>query len=106
MFVNYIDKRTNVWYNAVRQGKNKKRRRVAVINTNTPNYTASKEKHSHAGVIAYCDQCGFAIYSPDDALVVSATDDIIHTDCWEEYSAEHMFDFVVKASEKNDYSDT
>ena len=51
------------------------------------------------GIIAYCDHCGFAIYSPDEALIVSVTGDRIHADCWAEYALEHMFDFVKKVSE-------
>ena len=72
---------------------------------NVPYKRKSEERRSHDGVIAYCDHCGHGIYSPDDAVSVEATDEIIHTDCWEEYSEEHMFDFVVKVSEKTDYSD-
>lgn len=72
---------------------------------NVPYQIKSEERRSHDGVIAYCDHCGFPIYSPDEAVIVEATDEIIHVDCWEEYSDEHMFDFVVKVSEKTDYSD-
>lgn len=50
-------------------------------------------------VIAYCDHCGFAIYASDDALMVGATEDIIHSDCWEEYAIEHMFDFTKKITQ-------
>ena len=72
---------------------------------NVPYKRKSEERRSHDGVIAYCDHCGFAIYSPEDAVVVEATDEIIHVGCWEEYSEEHMFDFVMKVSERTDYSD-
>lgn len=49
--------------------------------------------------IAYCEHCGFAIYSPNDALIVDGSEDIIHSACWGEYSNEHMFDFTRKVSE-------
>lgn len=32
-------------------------------------------------------------------MIVKETEDIIHSDCWEEYAEEHMFDFVQKASD-------
>lgn len=51
------------------------------------------------GVVAYCDHCGFAIYSPAETLLVCATGDVIHADCWADYALEHMFDFVKTASE-------
>ena len=69
---------------------------------NVPNKTRSGERRSHDGVIACCDS---PIYSPDEAVIVEATDEIIHVGCWEEYSEEHMFDFVIKVSERVDYSD-
>jgi hypothetical protein len=50
-------------------------------------------------IFAYCDHCGFAIYCEDDALVLNESDDIIHIACWEEYAAEHMFDFAKRASD-------
>jgi len=81
------------------------RRRVTIINRNIP-YQKNEGRRSHAGVIAYCDHCGFAIYSPEEAIIIGATDDIIHTDCWEEYSVEHMLDFAVRMSDKDDRSDT
>lgn len=55
------------------------------------------EKVPHA--IAYCEHCGFAIYSPNDALIVDGSEDIIHSACWGEHSNEHMFDFARKVSE-------
>ena len=45
---------------------------------NVPYQRKSEERRSHNGVIAYCDHCGHAIYSPDDAVIVEATDEIIH----------------------------
>ena len=45
---------------------------------NVPNKTRSGERRSHNGVIACCDHCGFPIYSPDDAVIVEVTDEIIH----------------------------
>ena len=45
-------------------------------------------------IFGYCDHCGFAIESADDAVYVPATGDRVHTDCWEEYAMEHMFDFA------------
>ncbi len=52
-----------------------------------------------AGVVAYCDHCGFAIYRACDALVVTANGDRIHKDCWAEYAEEHMFEFVKSAED-------
>ena len=56
-----------------------------------------KERRAYA----YCEQCGFAIYSPDDALIIDGSEDVIHFACWGEYSSEHMFDFAQKASERD-----
>ena len=50
---------------------------------------------------AYCEHCGFAIYSPEDALVVEGSEDVIHVACWGGYSSEHMFDFAQRASERD-----
>ena len=50
-------------------------------------------------VLGYCDHCGFAIYSAKDALIVNESEDLIHTECWGEYSQEHMFDFAQRASD-------
>lgn len=68
---------------------------------NVPYQRKSEERRSHNGVIAYCDHCGHAIYSPDDAVIVEATDEIIHTDCWEEYSEEHSGDNIGDKNERN-----
>ncbi len=50
-------------------------------------------------VFAYCDHCGFAIETANDALIVKANDERIHRDCFSEYIEEHMFEFVEKAEE-------
>jgi len=62
------------------------------------------EKSSDYRVFAYCDHCGFAIDTADEALLVVESRDIIHADCWEEYAADHMFDFV-KPMHANDCFD-
>lgn len=59
----------------------------------------NRDKIKKSTVIAYCDHCGFAIYSSDDALMIKGTEDWIHSDCWEEYAIEHMFDFAEKIPE-------
>lgn len=56
-------------------------------------------KQEKIRVITYCDHCGFAVYSTDDALMINGSGDIIHADCWEEYSSEHMFDFSKKITD-------
>jgi hypothetical protein len=53
----------------------------------------------NTGVLAYCDHCGFAIYSASDALVITANGDRIHRDCWSEYEEEHMFEFAKSAED-------
>jgi hypothetical protein len=53
----------------------------------------------NTGVLAYCDHCGFAIYSASDALVITANGDRIHRDCWSEYAEEHMFEFAKSAED-------
>ena len=63
------------------------------------NLEDSIENPSDYRAIAYCDHCGFAIYTAEEAFLVKGSRDIIHTDCWEEYAADHMFDFVMKADE-------
>lgn len=93
-----------MWYN-VDTVREKTKLKEGGGHMNVPNKTRSGERRSHNGVIACCDHCGFPIYSPDDAVIVEATDEIIHVGCWEEYSEEHMFDFVMKVSERVDYSD-
>lgn len=57
-----------------------------------------EERRGHT-IIARCAQCGALIYFGNDALAVRGGDDIIHFDCWEEYSAEHMLDFVEELSQ-------
>lgn len=52
-------------------------------------------------VFAYCEHCGFAIYSVGDALVVDGSEDVIHAACWGGYSNEHMFDFVQRADDRD-----
>ncbi len=59
----------------------------------------SRDKIRQNPVIAYCDHCGFAIYESDDALTVNDTEDIIHSDCWEEYAIEHMFELTKRISD-------
>ena len=56
-----------------------------------------REKRAYA----YCEHCGFAIYSPDDALIVDGSEDVIHLACWGEYCTEHMFDFAKIAAERD-----
>lgn len=62
-------------------------------------------KYGDEEIFAYCDHCGFAIYSLEDALIISATDDRIHAECWPEYAEEHMFCFAQKASDDDRYVD-
>ncbi|MBQ9747069.1 MAG: hypothetical protein IJW21_09655 [Clostridia bacterium] len=50
-------------------------------------------------MLGYCDHCGFAIYSAKEALIVNESEDLIHVECWGEYSQEHMFDFAQRASD-------
>ncbi len=57
------------------------------------------EREPRARIIAYCDHCGYAIYSADDALIILENEDIIHKDCWCEYAEEHTYDFARKASD-------
>ena len=59
----------------------------------------SIENPSDYRAIAYCDHCGFAIYTAVEALLIRGSRDIIHVDCWEEYASDHMFDFAVKVNE-------
>ncbi|MBQ9510217.1 MAG: hypothetical protein IJR55_00725 [Clostridia bacterium] len=73
---------------------------------NTPNRTRCEmRRRDENGVIAYCDHCGFAIYTPADAVVVETTGDTIHKECWEEYSDEHMFDFVAEITVDAEYDE-
>ena len=60
-------------------------------------YEEAEEK-PRARIVAYCDHCGYAIYSTDEAFEIEGNGDIIHKDCWCEYAEEHMLDFVRKAS--------
>ncbi len=55
------------------------------------------EVNPRARIVAYCDYCGYAVYSTDEAYIVEGSEDIIHKDCWCEYAEEHMLDFVRKA---------
>lgn len=77
-------------------------RRVKAIYA--PNSKKCVERHrGENGVIAYCDHCGFAIYVPGDAVEVDATGDTIHKDCWEEYSSDHMSEFVSSIEVSDEY---
>ena len=58
-----------------------------------------EKSHNKPRAIAYCEHCGFAIYSSADALIVNDSEDVIHFACWGEYSQEHMFDFAQRASD-------
>ena len=53
-------------------------------------------KQAGTSMLGRCAQCGFAVYSSNGALSVIDTGELIHEDCWAEYSEEHMFDFVEK----------
>ena len=53
-----------------------------------------EDKEPHRA-FAYCDHCGFAIDSAKEAVVITGTRDVIHSDCWAEYAEEHMFDLAV-----------
>ncbi|MBQ8497154.1 MAG: hypothetical protein IJ489_06865 [Clostridia bacterium] len=54
-------------------------------------------------IFSYCDHCGFAIYEAKDAVRVHATRDVIHTECWADYSCEHMFELVQSVCESNGF---
>ena len=56
--------------------------------------TITRNHHAEEAVFSYCDHCGFAIYDAKDAVCVHVTRDIIHKDCWSDYSDEHMFDLA------------
>lgn len=49
-------------------------------------------------IYAVCDCCGYPIYSPDEAIIINDTEDVIHKECWPDYSAEHIFSFATPAS--------
>ena len=49
-------------------------------------------------MLGRCAQCGFAVYSENGALRVNDTGELIHEDCWSEYSEEHMFELVEKVA--------
>ncbi len=53
-------------------------------------------------IIAICDQCGFAVYACDDARMIPESEDIIHTDCWQDYAEEHMFDLTTEVPYRDD----
>ena len=52
-------------------------------------YEEAEEK-PRARIVAYCDHCGYAIYSTDEAFEIEGNGDIIHKDCWCEYAEEHI----------------
>ncbi|MBO4429117.1 MAG: hypothetical protein J5832_04085 [Clostridia bacterium] len=49
-------------------------------------------------MLGRCAQCGFAVYSENGALRVNDTGELIHEDCWSEYSEEHMFELAEKVT--------
>lgn len=61
-------------------------------------YIAGDARRRHR-IVGRCAQCGELIYYGNGALAVIGGDDILHFDCWEEYSAEHMLDFVEELSQ-------
>ncbi len=85
-----------MWYNVATVAKPKQKRRV-MDTSRYLDYEEAEEK-PRARIVAYCDHCGYAIYSTDEALEIEGSGDIIHKDCWCEYAEEHMLDFVRKAS--------
>ena len=65
--------------------------------------TTRSKKHTEEIAVSYCEHCGFAIYDTKDSVRVRATGDLIHKECWSEYSSEHMFDFVENEEESWGY---
>ena len=41
-----------------------------------------------------CAQCGYSIDVEDAAVMITATGDTIHRDCWEEYAADNAEEFL------------
>lgn len=78
---------------------NRERRAVAMRETRDDDPVDLFETSSDCQIFAYCDHCGFAIDSAEEALLIKGSRDIIHADCWEEYAEDHMFDFAIRASE-------
>ena len=69
-----------------------------IITDNQYDILSRGTKRSCTSILGRCAQCGFAVYSANGALTVIDTGELIHEDCWPEYSEEHMFDFVEKVT--------
>ena len=55
------------------------------------------EKKKKISIYANCDHCGFPIYSADEAIIINESEEIIHKECWADYSIEHLFYFTTPA---------
>lgn len=49
--------------------------------------------HRHSTV---CAQCGYRFASGDEAYMIKATGDIIHRDCFSDYTEDNMYEFADK----------
>lgn len=78
--------------------KRKKIKEVVYTDNTIDIYIAGDARRRHR-IVGRCAQCGELIYYGNGALAVIGGDDILHFDCWEEYSAEHMLDFVEELSQ-------
>ena len=48
-------------------------------------------------LLGYCESCGMAVYTNDEALSVVANGDLIHSACWDWYASEHASEFTISA---------
>lgn len=46
--------------------------------------------------ITVCAQCGYRFESGDEALRVNETGDVIHVDCWMDYTDDNIDEFTQK----------
>ena len=49
-------------------------------------------------VICRCAQCGYNIYEYEDAVIITATGDTIHRQCWEDYANDNACEFMEPAA--------
>ena len=56
------------------------------------------EGKKKVSVYANCDHCGYPIYTADEAIIIKENEEIIHKECWYDYSVEHLFYFAMPAT--------
>ena len=53
-----------------------------------------EREHNFSGHLTVCAQCGYRFVRGDEGLWVKETGDVIHKDCWLDYSDDNADEFT------------